>query len=271
MGTYHFFASNIRGLILDNDEKWPTCCSVCGLLCISPFFGATGKQSKSSHQFKLKCMNLLCMPSTYESIVFNEQVPITTTQSWDLLTVPTDAVNIKDLTRLFMNIGFTTTDAYNSAKYARTWINKLYKDEKAAEQSCQIASKCITQFYGITILDSYRDPTFHWHPDLQRWTPDLLEDPFTINMIRNIFYDEENLASSLKDPPGQPMLMIIEPNPPQHAPDDNAMLTNSNVIPNMSNADTTISAGLEGRVLTGKDPIEAWLIGKGSPSPMPFP
>ena len=34
------------------------------------------------------------------------------------------------------------------------------------------------------------------------------------------------------------MLMIIEPNPPQHAPDDNAMLTNSNVIPNMSNADT---------------------------------
>lgn len=49
MGTYHFFASNIRGLILDNDEKWPTCCSVCGLLCISPFFGATGKQSTSSH------------------------------------------------------------------------------------------------------------------------------------------------------------------------------------------------------------------------------
>ena len=158
--TYNFFASNIRGLILDNDEKWPTCCSVSDFLCIFPFFGATGKQSKSSHQFKLKCMNLLCMPSAYESIVFNEQVPITTTQSWDLLTVLTDAVNIKDLIRLFMNIGFTITDAYNSAKYARTWINKLYKDEKAAEHSCQIASKCITQFYDITILDSYRDPTF---------------------------------------------------------------------------------------------------------------
>ena len=185
--------------------------------------------------------------------------------------MPTDAVNIKGLTRLFMSTGFTITDACNSAKYTRTWINKLYEDEKAAEQSCQIASKCITQFYGITILDSYRDPIFHWHPDLQRWTPDLLEDPFTINMIRTISYDEENLASPLKDPLGQPMLMIIEPNPPQHAPDDNAMLTNSNVIPNMSNADTTISAGLEGRVLTGKDPIEAWPIGKGSPSPMPFP
>ena len=211
-------------------------------------------------------MNLLCMPSTYESIVFNEQVPITTTQSWDLLTVPTDAVNIKDLTRLFMNIGFTTTDAYNSAKYARTWINKLYKDEKAAEHSCQIASKCITQFYDNTILDSHRDPTFYWHLDLQRWTPDLLEGPFAIKMIRTISYDEENFVSLLKDPLGQSMLVIIEPNPPQHAPDDNAMLTNSNVTPNMSNTDTTISAGLEGRVLTGKDPIEAWPIGEGSPS-----
>ena len=65
--------------------------------------------------------------------------------------------------------------------------------------------------------------------------------------------------------------MIIEPNPPEHAPDDNDMLTNSNIVPNVSDTNATISVGLEGMVLTDKDPIEAWPIGKQSPSTMPSP
>ena len=96
--------------------------------------------------------------------------------------VPEVVGNAKGMALLFASAGLSITNTYNSAEYVQKWMIDMSQDTQSGHINPSFARNCITHFQNTPTLSRYQDPLCYWWPELWRWTPDIANGLFSIEV-----------------------------------------------------------------------------------------